>query len=140
MKLILLLWIMFACASVHGQSGSEKAIKNALRIQTESWNRGDIDGFMQTYWKNDSLLFIGKNGVNKGWQATLNNYKKSYPDTAAMGQLAFNLVTIKRLSSKYYYVVGKWMLARTLGNLSGHFDLLFKRISGKWYIISDHSS
>ena len=140
MKLLLLLLMVFVVINLNAQTGAEKLIKNALRIQTESWNRGDIDGFMQTYWKSDSLLFIGKNGVNRGWQATLNNYKKSYPDTAAMGELAFDLVTIKRLSSKYYYVVGKWKLTRTIGNLSGHFDLLFRKIRGSWYIIADHSS
>ena len=95
---------------------------------------------MQTYWKNDSLMFIGKSGVRFGWQETLNNYKKGYPDTTAMGKLAFDIITVKKLSSEYYYVVGKWMLKRTIGDLSGHYDLLLRKINDKWYIIADHSS
>ena len=95
---------------------------------------------MDTYWKSDSLLFIGSSGVNRGWQNTLNNYKRGYPDTIAMGKLAFDIIMVKKLSSKYYYVVGKWMLTRSIGNLSGHYDLLFRKIKGKWYIVADHSS
>lgn len=122
------------------QPKEEQAIRQLLATQTESWNRGDVEGFMQTYWKSDSLMFIGKNGVHFGWQETLNNYKKGYPDTTAMGKLSFDIILVKKLSSEYYYVVGKWMLKRTIGDLSGHYDLLLRRIRGRWYIIADHSS
>jgi len=125
---------------VHSQSKDEQEIRRLLATQTQEWNRGDIEGFMQTYWKSDSLMFIGKTGVHFGWQNTLNNYKKSYPDTTAMGQLSFDIITVRKLSPEYYYVVGKWMLQRSIGDLSGHYDLLLKKIKGKWYIISDHSS
>lgn len=122
------------------QSGDEKAIRQLLADQTMAWNRGDIEGFMQGYWKSDSMMFIGKSGVNWGWQKTLENYKKGYPDTIAMGKLFFDIIQVKKLSHEYYYVVGKWMLKRTIGDLSGHYDLLLRKIKGKWYIIADHSS
>lgn len=131
---------LFISAIALSQSTEEKAIRKILATQTKSWNRGDVEGFMQTYWNNDSLMFIGKSGVHFGWQETLNNYKKSYPDTTAMGKLSFNIITVKKLSAEYYYVVGKWMLKRTIGDLSGHYDLLLRKIKGNWYIISDHSS
>ena len=136
---ILFLFIVIANLA-YSQSNDEKQIRQVLATQTESWNRGDIEGFMQTYWKSDSLLFIGKSGVNRGWQTTLNNYRKGYPDTVAMGKLSFDIILVKKLSSKYYYVVGKWMLKRNIGNLDGHYDLLFHKIKGKWVIVADHSS
>lgn len=139
-KLFLFLLLVGFSAIGHSQSNNEKEIRRLLTTQTESWNRGDIEGFMQTYWKSDSLMFIGKSGIKWGWQQTLNNYKKSYPDTTAMGKLTFDILEIKKLSAEYYYVVGKWMLQRTIGNLSGHYDLLLRKIKGKWFIISDHSS
>ena len=49
-----------------------------MEQQQLTWNSGDIDGFMGYYWKSDSLSFIGKSGITRGWQATLDNYKKSY--------------------------------------------------------------
>lgn len=118
----------------------EVMIRQLLSNQTEAWNRGDIEIFMKTYWKNDSLMFIGKNGVTYGWTNTLNNYKKNYPDTAAMGKLSFNILSIKRLSPQYFYVIGKWHLQRSIGDLSGHYTLLIKKINEKWVIVADHSS
>jgi hypothetical protein len=85
-------------------------------------------------------MFIGKSGINWGWQRTLENYRKGYPDTTAMGKLSFDIIVMKKLSPEYFYVVGKWMLKRSTGDLSGHYNLLFKNINGSWMIIADHSS
>lgn len=140
MKPFLLLLLLFSATSAFAQTADETQIRQLLATQTEEWNRGNIEGFMQTYWQSDSLLFIGKSGVKRGWKETLNNYKKSYPDTAAMGKLSFAILEVKKLSPQYSYVVGKWMLKRSLGDLSGHFDLLLQKQNGRWVIVADHSS
>ena|SRR5689334_1361567 len=140
MKLFLISLGLLMSMLSFSQSKEAESIRKLLQTQTEAWNKGDIEGFMQTYWKSDSLLFIGKSGVNRGWKATLANYKKGYPDTTAMGKLFFDLIEIKQLSPEYFYVVGKWMLKRSIGDLSGHYDLLLRKIKGKWVIIADHSS
>lgn len=139
-KILLLLAFSFTFIAAHAQSKDEQAIRKALAIQNEAWNRGDLETFMSTYLSSDSLMFIGKSGVTYGWKNTLDNYKKGYPDTATMGKLRFDLLEFKRLSPEYYFVVGKWFLTRSIGNVGGHFTLLFRKIKGKWYIIADHSS
>jgi hypothetical protein len=111
-----------------------------LNEQVAAWNRGDVDGFMQGYWKSDSLMFIGSKGVTHGWQQTLENYKKGYPDTVRMGKLTFDLISVKKLSPEYFFVVGKFTLKRSIGDASGHFDLVFRKVKGRWVIISDHTS
>jgi uncharacterized protein (TIGR02246 family) len=126
--------------TANAQSKNENAIRSLLAKQTAAWNRGDLENFMNGYWENDSLMFIGKSGVTYGWSNTLNNYKKGYPDTAAMGKLTFNLIQVKKLSSKYYHVTGKWFLKRSIGDIGGHYTLLFRKINGRWLIIADHSS
>ena len=125
---------------VIAQLKDENAIRLAMNEQLAAWNGGDIGRFMGTYWNDDSLMFIGKSGVNFGWQKTLDNYKKGYPDTAAMGKLDFTILQVKRLSLAYYFVVGKWHLTRSIGDLGGAFTLLFRKISGRWQIVADHSS
>jgi hypothetical protein len=126
--------------SANAQSADEKVIRQILAEQTASWNKGNIDEFMKGYWQNDSLMFIGQNGVTYGYTNTLNNYKKNYGSADKMGTLKFTLLTVKRLSQEYYFVVGKWELERKAGNVGGHYDLIFRKINGKWVIISDHSS
>jgi ketosteroid isomerase-like protein len=140
MKKIGLLPVLFFSMVAFSQSGDELTIRKVLDNQIKAWNKGDIEGFMQGYWKNDSLMFIGKKGINWGWQTTLENYKKNYPDTTAMGKLSFDIILVKKLSPDYYYIVGKWMLSRSIGDLSGHYNLLFKKINGTWLIVADHSS
>lgn len=141
MKIRLLTLLLLIGFFGHAQGGKdEQKIRKLLATQTEAWNRGDIEGFMDTYWKSDSLMFIGKSGVVWGWRGTLENYKKGYPDTAAMGKLSFDIIQVKPLSKTHYFVVGKWMLQRTAGNLSGHYTLLLQKRKGRWVIVADHSS
>jgi len=139
-KIKLILCIILFINTAFAQTKDDILIRNILNQQTTAWNGGDIANFMKPYWHSDSLMFIGKSGVTYGWQNTLNNYKKSYPDAAAMGKLNFTILQTKRLSVLYYYVVGKWHLTRTIGDLNGHFTLLFKKIKNTWVIVSDHSS
>ncbi len=125
---------------VIAQSKDELEVRNILQQQTAAWNSNNMEKFMEPYWHSDSLMFIGKSGITYGWQKTLDNYKKNYPDATAVGKLDFTILHIKRLSVLYYSVVGKWHLARTIGDLNGYFTLLFKKINNRWMIISDHSS
>jgi ketosteroid isomerase-like protein len=137
---LLFIAIFFFSGVSFSQSNNETEIRKVLEWQQNSWNGGDIDKFMQTYWKNDSVMFIGKSGITYGWEKTLNNYKKHYPDTTAMGKLTFTILGVKPLSREYYFITGKFHLDRTIGNLEGYFTLLFKKIKGKWMIIVDHTS
>ena len=139
-NLSLLIIFLFLSTISFSQEKDELAIREILSNQTEAWNNGQLDRFMQGYWQNDSLKFIGKSGITYGWQQTLENYKKSYPDTTAMGKLSFDILKTERLSVLYFFVIGKWHLARSIGDLNGYFSLLFKKINNKWVIVADHSS
>ena len=137
---ILLLLYIITTYSSFAQSKDEMEVRRILALQTKEWNDGNIPAFMNTYWKSDSLMFVGKTGITYGWQKTLDNYKKNYPDTAAMGKLTFDLLEVKRLSSDYFFVVGKWHLTRSIGDIGGIFTLLFRKLANRWLIIADHSS
>lgn len=76
MRIALSILVIVLSLQLSAQSKDEKEIRSILATQTAAWNRGDIDQFMNGYWENDSLMFIGKSGVTYGWTNTLNNYKK----------------------------------------------------------------
>jgi len=135
-------FILF-CAFVptaQAQNKAEKAILTVMHAQEIAWNNGDLTGFMEGYWHSDSLTFIGSRGLTRGWQTTLDNYKKSYPDVAAMGKLTFTILKVEQLDRKNAFVIGKWHLKRVKDELSGHYTLLWKKVDGKWVIVADHSS
>ncbi|MFK7969443.1 MAG: DUF4440 domain-containing protein [Bacteroidia bacterium] len=119
----------------------EAAIHAVLANQEAAWNRGDLDAFMEGYWKSDSLSFVGSRGLTRGWATTLANYKKSYPDKSTMGTLVFKVLHLRKLSGKTAYMVGSWTLLRPeKGDIGGHFSLVWKKVKGKWVIVADHSS
>ncbi len=111
-----------------------------LAAQVTEWNKGNIEGYMHGYWEDDSLLFIGSKGPRYGYDVTLKRYKEAYPDTAHMGKLISTITRIQKLSGKYYFVVGKWALQRSVGDVSGSYTLLLKKVKRKWVVIADHSS
>src|SRR5689334_22067602 len=98
---VLLACMFFTQLALFAQDQDEIAVRGIMQEQTKEWNNGDIESFMNTYWNSDSLVFVGRDGVNYGWQKTLANYKKHYPDTTSMGKLRFELVEVKRLSDSY---------------------------------------
>jgi uncharacterized protein (TIGR02246 family) len=125
-------------STANAQDG--KAILNVLETQRTAWNKGNLEDFMQTYWKSDSLLFVGQSGPKYGWQTTLDNYRKSYPDRAAMGILSFDIKEVRFITKDDAFVLGAWHLKREKDAPNGYFTILLKKIDGQWKIVSDHSS
>ena len=140
MRRFLTLLSLLSLSSIIAQNKDEQYVRKILSNQTLQWNKGNLDAFMVGYWNSDSLLFVGKNGPTYGYKNTLANYKKRYPDTIAMGKLTFHILKLKSLATDGYFVLGQFILQRTIGNLSGYFTLIFKKMNQKWVIIADHSS
>lgn len=128
--------ILTACTINDKES---KSILEVMNQQEQDWSNGNIDAFMQGYWQSDSLMFIGKSGIKYGWNTTLENYKKSYPDKVAMGKLKFNVLKLE-VNNNSAYMLGKWSLVRENDNPNGFFTLYWKKIDGKWVITIDHTS
>ena len=113
MKYLIALVIAAFSSMTFAQSGNtkiEKQITKVMMDQAEAWNRGDIDGFMRGYWKSDKLLFVSGTNVTRGWQPTLDRYKKSYDTRAKMGSLTFSDLEVTVLSADAAVVLGSWSL------------------------------
>jgi hypothetical protein len=140
------LLLFFACiiftTNVSGQDQDKERweIRKMLFAQVMEWNKGSVDGYMKGYWESDSLLFIGSKGPRYGYEATLKRYKEAYPDADHMGKLRSTITSMQKLSPEYYFIVGKWALARKAGDVDGSYTLLLRKIKGKWVIVCDHSS
>jgi ketosteroid isomerase-like protein len=115
-------------------------IKAVMNRQTAAWNAGDIDGFMRGYWNSPQLVFVSGANVTKGWQPTLERYKKNYDSRAKMGVLTFSDLEIEVLSKDAATVLGSWSLAREKDNPHGKFTLIFRRFKDGWKIVHDHTS
>ena len=134
--------ILIIGQAVKGQEESKdfQEIEKILFQQEKDWNAGDIDAFMNAYWNSEELQFGGANGITKGWQQTLDNYKRGYPDKATMGKLTFQIKDMTRHSKKVVSLTGSWQLERENDSPGGYFLLIWRKIKGEWKIAVDHTS
>jgi beta-aspartyl-peptidase (threonine type) len=135
--------ILLFAASLSAQSKNERIaaeIRQVMDAQVAAWNAGDIDAFMRGYWNSPDLVFVSGDTVTKGWQPTIDRYKKRYDSRAKMGTLAFSDLEIEVLSKDAAKVLGSWSLAREADNPKGKFTLIFRRFKDGWRIVHDHTS
>lgn len=140
MKKLILFFLFGVALQANAQTKDKEAILRLLEQQRADWNAGNVEAYMQGYWKNDSLLFVGKNGPTYGWQKTLENYKKGYPDKATMGYLTFGIKKVELLTKDTAFVLGSWNVKQEKKELKGYFTLLLRKIKGSWKVVVDHSS
>lgn len=142
--MIIVGFVLFFSSTVLAQmtldSRTEKALSEIMAAQQFYWNKGDIERFMEGYWKNAKLVFVGKNGPTYGYQNTLENYKKGYPDKERMGQLHFDILHTQQWDENTIQLIGKFTLTRKNDQPTGFFTLLFRKIDSVWKIVSDHTS
>ena len=140
-KLLLILCLVsFTTGFSQNQEKEDKeAILSVMTQQEKAWSKNDLKGFMQGYWKSDSLKFFGSSGLTKGWQQTLENYKKGYPTKEHSGTLNFTIKDISKIDEGSYWVMGEYHLTRSVGDANGVFIIIFKKIDGEWKIVADMS-
>lgn len=118
----------------------EKQIREVMDKQVEAWNQGDIEGFMQGYWKSEEMTFVSGNNVSKGWQAAFDRYKKGYDTPEKMGTLSFTELEITVLSKSSAFVKGRFTLERENDKPTGIFTLVFRKFKDGWKVVHDHTS
>lgn len=137
---LILLGLFAVSASAQNDEKIKSEIRKVLDEQTAAWNRGDIEGFMQGYWNSPQMTFVSGDSVTKGWQPTLERYKKSYDSKAKMGELSFSNLEITITSKKSAVVLGRFTLVREKDKPTGIFTLNFRKFKEGWRIILDHTS
>ena len=137
--LLIVLIACFSCETKTSETLDKQAIVNVMKLQEQAWSDNDLEGFMQGYWKSDSLKFYGSSGLTKGWGQILDNYKKGYPSKEHSGTLTFKINDLTKIEEGYYWVMGEYHLKRNVGDASGVFLIIFKKINGEWKIVADMS-
>ena len=115
-------------------------IRAVIQTQQDAWNRGDIDAFMNGYWRSKETVFVSGDEIMRGWQSVLERYHRKYSDRETMGTLTFSELQIDLLSGDAAVALGRWELKRKIDNPHGRFTLIFRKTPEGWRIIHDHTS
>ena len=134
--------VLSGCATA--RPGDPAAIRLAIRAvldqQVKDWNHGNVEQFMRGYQQGETTRFASGANIAQGWQTVLARYRKTYPDTAAMGHLRFSDIDITVAASDAALVFGRWHLDRQKDELNGLFTLFFRKTPEGWRIVHDHTS
>lgn len=108
MRGVVLTGLIAASAFGAGAASPEHEIREALRVQSAAWNRGDLEAFCSVYA--EDATFISPSGLTKGRQAVLDRYRGKYVDKAGMGTLALDVQEVRTMTATGATVVARWTL------------------------------
>lgn len=140
MSLAVAVWVLLSSATAAAVEAAP--VHAVLDAQLAAWNRGDLDAFMQTYWNSPDLVFQSNASTTRGWQATVERYRKRYlSEGKEMGRLRFDELDVQLLAPGIAFARGGWHLTFREGKTaSGRFTLLLRERPEGWRIVYDHSS
>ncbi len=116
------------------------AVRAVLDAQRDSWNRSDVESYMDGYARSEDTVFVSGDSVTRGWQTVLDRYKKNYNSAEKMGMLTFSDLEITPMANDIAIVLGRWHLQRAKDEPHGRFTLILHRTKQGWKIVHDHTS
>ena len=116
-----------------------------LHASADSWNRGDLEGFLDDYWRSEELTFSGEGGVTRGWEDVRTRYLTSYwAEGATRDSLSFEAIEVTDLGREHALALGQYVLFRPdeggLVSATGYFSLVLEKMEDGWKILHDHTS
>lgn len=116
----------------------KKALIGVLEKQEADWNRGDLNAFLSAYWNSDTLVTVNVRGVQYGRDVLDRNMKRSFPDSASMGHLDYEVIHISLIGENDALLTGKWLRKNDKKFRGGYFSILMRKMNNRWIIISEH--
>lgn len=115
-------------------------VRALLAQQTADWNSGNVEAFMDGYWRDDRVRFASGGKLERGWENVLSDYKLRYPDGDAMGELRTVGIEVTEISNDAALVFGQWVVSARGADYCGLFTLLVREFDGRWLVVHDHTS
>lgn len=120
-----------------------KAIQACFLAWQNAWNRGDLEAFLDSYWRSDSTRYVSGKTITMGFDAIADIFRARYTggDSGSMGQMKLE-VTPDLIREDEALVFGKYQALNNDGQIMGHgvFTVHLRQIDGTWKIVSDHAS
>src|ERR1051325_5472893 len=57
------------------------AVRAVIEAQAAAWNRGDVNGYMEGYAKEETTTFVSGDQLTRGWQTVHDRYEARYDNS-----------------------------------------------------------
>jgi ketosteroid isomerase-like protein len=140
--LIVLVLLLYPLMAIGKEGNAEKGVHLTLQTQSDAWNKGDLEQFLNGYMHSDQTSFVSGGTKVKGYDALRDRYLKKYGSSSqTMGKLSFSDLEVSKLGRKNALCIGHWLVERSdKSTIGGIFSLVFVRTKSGWKIMHDHTS
>ena len=117
----------------------EAEVNAILRRMEDTWNSGDLEGFLSAYWDSPDVTFFSNGRQVRGRATMASILRQRYAQD--MGRIGFGEPHFGLVGSDFAVIWGDWRLE--LGNgvtRHGVGTAVFRAIQGQWVIVHDHTS
>jgi ketosteroid isomerase-like protein len=123
-------------------------IRTMLNASADSWNSGDLGGFVDDYTDDPALAFVGSTGVTRGIAEVRARYESGYwAGGGPADSLRFEGLELTPLGDRHALALGRYVLyqpgsadAGESVTSTGWFSLVLGHDGERWRILHDHSS
>jgi uncharacterized protein (TIGR02246 family) len=145
--------LVAACAptavAYHASAAERAAVRDQIAAMlvrsAASWNRGDLDAFVDDYLPGDTTTFVGGRGILRNTPPIRAAYAPRFAPGGVRDSLSFVLLDVDPLAPDVVNVIARYVLARHVAGrdsitATGPTSLVMRRVEGRWRIVHDHSS
>jgi beta-aspartyl-peptidase (threonine type) len=119
----------------------QTAVDSLLTESEDSWNGGDLDGFVYWYKRGEETSFMGAGGPIYGWETIRSRYAPRFGPGAERDSLRFEGLQTRPLAPWLGLATARYVLFQGDSITSrGIFTLVLERTTEGWRIIHDHSN
>jgi uncharacterized protein (TIGR02246 family) len=125
---------------VAGAGDSEKEIYEEVNRAVSAWNRHDLDGYLDTFWRSDSLILVVEGETVRGWDLLSKALHTGYPNPSEMGNLTLDRVQVQMLSSDLALALTWDTVSFPKKKEFGTSTIVMKKLPEGWRVAVMHTS
>jgi uncharacterized protein (TIGR02246 family) len=125
---------------VAGAGDSEKEIYEQLNRMADAWNRHDIDGYLDGYWRSDDLVIVVEGENLRGWDLLSKAYHSGYPNLQEMGTITLDRVQIRLIAPDLGFALTWFTASFPKKKEFGTDTVILKKLPEGWRVAISHSS
>ena len=132
--------------SINAEPGASKTVVQQvyqmILKMVDCWNKHDLDGYMNGFWKSEDLLAVIESEVHWGWSDLSASFHRGYPDRDKMGKIDLQRLQIRSSTPDTAVALCWWRIVPPRGGtpVFATDTMQLQKFSEGWRITVEHSS
>jgi uncharacterized protein (TIGR02246 family) len=125
---------------VAGADDPEKEVYDEVVKASDAWNRHDLDGYLDAFWRSDALVVVIEGEAVHGWNLLSKAFHVGYPNPSEMGELNLDRVQVQMLAPDLAEILDWDTVTFPKKKEFGTSTILMKKLAEGWRVVLMHTS